>query len=759
MRSQARERGQVVVLFAVLLPIFFLLGSVVLSVGNWYVHKRHLQTQVDAAALATGQDFVGCFLQPGTTNGLVKDSALKYAGDTQRNAAAKFDPLYKTANLQVQQPDDVRAVLNSADYWSTANAGQDPTTGYTLDWTMDGDPKTAGQQSSQPCDARFLDVKATDDKLPLLWRWIPLFPSVKAHAVVEIHELPGLSGFLPWAVPEAAPRTVAALFVDQDAAENQGVPIRVVPLAPDPDPNDPSVTTKVNGEDVSLWTGPALGVSAPVNVTDSTGMIIFTSRQVLTQAQLDGRRIDDLCSLNATACYGAVKKQQTLISTNKTGIGFVHGRPQSDGTGNKTATVTDVELTIAPYSNGKPTGGSACTDSTAPYYIWSQTDCDVRIRAQLDFGAGINDKPREVRVGTAPFGNKCNSGIVLDKETDSVTGLIWWEQEQNWTTITAGSGQNNFYLCWNAQSGANKAESGTFGDRVQQMAFAANTNAKSGGVFSGPVVSASIQQGHSVSKGPQTLSVSVGLIPPLRVSDGNAKPIFLRIAGPGSLNQALQCDKQLQLDDMVKDGCKTPYQVNKRDLVCDPYTINNLPPNLPPPDPDPWPDCIQAKTGQVAEMSKGIHKRWEIPPPPKQPCPENLWRKYRTSNPQELPPNTDPRFITLVVAEYGTFDDEGNKVLPITKFAGFYVTGWFTMPGQQMAQGCDTGPYPNDPPPSCPSFPNPNPNDPLCDPGATRYQGAVWGYFIKQVFPSPQRPGTDLCVFNQLGVCSADLVK
>ncbi len=31
-------------LFALLIPVIFALGSIVMSVGNWYVLKRHLQT-------------------------------------------------------------------------------------------------------------------------------------------------------------------------------------------------------------------------------------------------------------------------------------------------------------------------------------------------------------------------------------------------------------------------------------------------------------------------------------------------------------------------------------------------------------------------------------------------------------------------------------------------------------------------------------------------------------------------------------------
>jgi uncharacterized membrane protein len=63
-RGQPREAGQVVVLFALLVPVILTIGSIVVSAGNWYVLKRHLQTQVDMAALAGGQGFLGCGQNP-----------------------------------------------------------------------------------------------------------------------------------------------------------------------------------------------------------------------------------------------------------------------------------------------------------------------------------------------------------------------------------------------------------------------------------------------------------------------------------------------------------------------------------------------------------------------------------------------------------------------------------------------------------------------------------------------------------------------
>ena len=194
-----------VVLFALLLPVILVLGAVVMDVGNWYVHKRHLQTQVDAAAFAAATKFVGCSFQfgdPVAANAAIKATALAYAGDTARDPG--------TMNLQVQEPNDVRVVLNSERYWTDG----DPTDGAGLDDTLDadGDPSTPGD----PCSTKTLDVKATDDDAPLLMGILPISVDPKSKARVEIRQIKEQAGMLPWAVPDIEPAAVAAIFVDEN---------------------------------------------------------------------------------------------------------------------------------------------------------------------------------------------------------------------------------------------------------------------------------------------------------------------------------------------------------------------------------------------------------------------------------------------------------------------------------------------------------------------------------------------------------------
>ena len=48
------EQGGVLVMTAVWLPVLLLFASFVIDIGNFFEHQRHLQTQVDAGALAGG---------------------------------------------------------------------------------------------------------------------------------------------------------------------------------------------------------------------------------------------------------------------------------------------------------------------------------------------------------------------------------------------------------------------------------------------------------------------------------------------------------------------------------------------------------------------------------------------------------------------------------------------------------------------------------------------------------------------------------
>ena len=94
-------------------------------------------------------------------------------------------------------------MLNSTEYWT-------------------GNPYPADNTLGAPCAVKFLDVKATEDKIPLLFKWLPASPSPKTKARIEIHKVLGLTGLLPVAVPEVFPDKVAALFVNENSGNIVG---------------------------------------------------------------------------------------------------------------------------------------------------------------------------------------------------------------------------------------------------------------------------------------------------------------------------------------------------------------------------------------------------------------------------------------------------------------------------------------------------------------------------------------------------------
>jgi len=179
------ERGQITIIAVFVVFVFLGLAALAVDVGNWFVHHRHLQTQVDAAALASAQNFTGCFLDPALTNPVIRDAALQFAGDLNRVPGA--------FNAQVKPVNNVHVVLNSASHW----------------------PNGTDFDLGQPCDTKFLDVKATDDDTPNLLGIFDLQPDIRANARVEIRKADSYTGVLPWAIPEVDPGAVVALFVNE----------------------------------------------------------------------------------------------------------------------------------------------------------------------------------------------------------------------------------------------------------------------------------------------------------------------------------------------------------------------------------------------------------------------------------------------------------------------------------------------------------------------------------------------------------------
>ena len=152
----ADERGGVLVFVALFLPLALLFSSFVIDLGNWWVHKRHLQTQADAAALA-GVGAIRFPCQDPPIDALSRSYSGDRAGDRNQQVGGTL-------------PDDVHMLVNSTTYYGQTEPDPDP------------------PPSTSPCTARMLDVKMTETDLPWFMRAANL-DFINATARVSVRQL------------------------------------------------------------------------------------------------------------------------------------------------------------------------------------------------------------------------------------------------------------------------------------------------------------------------------------------------------------------------------------------------------------------------------------------------------------------------------------------------------------------------------------------------------------------------------------------
>ena len=361
------ERGAVLVLFALLLPLVLAVGAIVVTIGSWYVHGKHLQTKVDAAAFAGGGSW-GFPCGPDIDAG-IEGEARKYVGvhtkaDNSTYSTTTFNPQVGGVG-----EDQIMVALNQAQWWDGGFSAPD--------WTS---------PLGSVCESKVLDVRATENDSPLLWGWLPFWPDIKKKARVEIQEVDGLTGLLPIAVRIPQPLSAAAVFYDeadgsildvelfrQVCSQSVtdclfGVPPGLGQWTTEPDPANPG------------------GSWANFNVAVTTGVVVATSFRpacgagtppagppCLDDSGWIGQPVDTFCrqANGAVRCYDAdgLGTSQTVRS----GVHFIRGYGNADtGTGApqlRTAYLDSQSLGCASYFNSSP------------------NPCTARLNVAVDLGA------------------------------------------------------------------------------------------------------------------------------------------------------------------------------------------------------------------------------------------------------------------------------------------------------------------------------------------------------------------------------------
>jgi hypothetical protein len=498
-----QQRGGVLVMVAVWLPILLLFVVFVVEVGNWFEHKRHLQLQADAGALAGG----GVFRLP-CTDDPIEAATRGYSGD----------PVSGVYNFQVAPTDsaNVHVLINSTSFWNQGGVNH-----------SDG---------GGPCAAKMVDVKVTESNLPWFFG-LKVVPAINAHARVQILQKDSAAGSLPVGVPDNNPTAAAAIFIN----ETTGAVLAVQPLAKGTD-------ATLNGETLTQWSGP----SVPVNIsTAKTGVIIALSGN---PGWTPSGTLSQICDPPLVECY-ATTRDATGHVTSGSGISFIHGYPTT-GTGTPLAPIVrDVIL----YNVG-------CTDDSGASYLL-HAGCSVGVKAKIDFGtvAGGNPMPAPpaglgalLKVGGwgCPNGGANPKGCNMVYNTAGSNAGYWTTDGSNGYPVMPADGTSHAIdLNWKtANSSAQTLTS-------VQRSFSAST------ATSGPVNYVSVSElgpgANSLSFGTHNLGVTIGVKQNAQRNATSAADPVVYLKVVGSQTQGLDCDPDVStLRDELGYGCKPQYAVN-----------------------------------------------------------------------------------------------------------------------------------------------------------------------------------------------------
>ena len=695
--------GATLVIFAIWLPVLVLFGTLVLDVGNWFVHKRHLQTQADAGALAAGGSFNLCFGGGGST--AIENMARRYAGD--QGAASAYNSQVGGSNRG-----SLTVRINSKTY-AVGGPGPDDTV------------------EAPACTAKMVDVKATEANLPLFLGIVPKFlsmsllPAINAHARVEVRNETTSRGALPVGVPDVNPAAAIATFVDDatgaplsgctNSATSVALPACTVPLA--------QGTALPNG--VVQWDSAGSVATVPVGVTN-VGVRIALAGTALCNAAASPQ-----CGPGISAAAGSALCSQVLVTCYETGTStsLVRIRGWS-------STPSGAQPSPPQARSVQLTPGTGCSD---PYFSSDKETCpNVRIAAHIDVGSLAASS-----VVITAFGGNCpNKGCVLTHGA----GDLWTSGDIG----ISGTGVVPFTLNWEEQSGTvtglgtcnNKGNNpckGTFSPNPIRRSYIAS-DALSGPIkllqvwnYDGGAPGTFWADSFQSNASPNThkLVVKLGITASLANAQSVSDPIVaLRVLG-GSQNQSLDCDPSVStLADELAQGCRPVYAKNTG-TSC---------PNSPSAlwgSPQPWP-CVAVQTGNATnQVPKGLNQRVLGNTKPTA-CPPAGQRGHNNWSMFPNLPAGDPRIIHVFLTPFGSFSGNGSTTVPVVNFATFYLTGW-TGQGSGFNNPCQG-----------------NGDDPVPNNDA----GVIVGHFIKYIDSlNTGGGGPDLCDFNAFGNCVSVLTK
>ena len=537
------ERGGVMAMVAVTMPVLLLFVMMVVEFGNFFEHRRHLQLQADAGALAGAGLFNHCFTSDAANllaaNDAIEAEARRYGG---ANSTA-FNQQVGNATPRITQ---------------RINRKTFQVAGPPADDTVE----------ARPCTAKMLDVKMTEADLPLLMRgFAALFgglfddrdvDAINARARIEIQELAQISGTnLPLAVPDPNPRIAAITFVNESGTGD---------LCAAPPCTVPLVDEGVVGNLRQWRTAAAFRITVPSN-----------GAKVGVRVQFGGGT-STACGDDFVACYEGL----ALIR----GFSAPASAPSVGAVWPITASCLGASF-VYQYPTPCAVGVAADLDFGPGVTLATLLDTSLtRVRAVIR-GDGLPNAGVSYPMTW--------SGGVWSTEPDAFTPQSFggpYDVSLEWE-IEAGT--MGGATCTTA---GNNPCDGTYED-VQRI-FSGSLE-RSGSVRAISVSepgSTATGSPLSLSAGDHDLNVAVGTYFFKAVDVDSAstdETVVLRLVGSGSNNFAIDCDAGRNLAEELAAGCQTPYQRTTRVPGC------------PAPAPMTPADCVNTEPGgAVGQMRQGM---------------------------------------------------------------------------------------------------------------------------------------------------------
>jgi hypothetical protein len=754
-RRAVDERGAALVFVALALPVFVGFGIFVIDVGNWWVHKRHLQIQADAAALAGARKFAF----PACNNQAIVEEAVDYSGGVLSDPDANFagfdgSPLSYNHQLAASArpagpTQAIHTQVNTPDAYNRAGDGT----------PVDQDLAAMPVASRKPCAAQMIDVKMTETDIggrfsPLRFLNVLGFVEfIDARARVVLRGLEETTDLLPLAVEDLNPKKVHVWIYDEDTEELLGE-ADLNPRDPEdglliydngvagggtPIPIDFRRET-INGNDV---TKQRLGVKVAFSATDSVN-----------------------CADAGVECYGSSSNGLTRIRGARTYEGTNGAASCADGIDNDGDGTADEDADCRGPRLGAVTilkDPANCAGNSYGAHdngYFSTTCTKANLAVAIPGFDGTN---------AAPSGNNMSvtARIENGNGTTAVT-LNWVPATQRWETtgttrlpIELAAGTRRIDIDWEQRKNSlypggpactNKSDNPCKGTFTNVHKAFSGDRPVSGPIKEVRVDVDGITNVNNVDRCAANQScahsvvVRVGLAGRLEITPPNSPPVALRISASGPeiyQTQQLNCQPgSSNTIDELAYGCDPLYGIKDDTNACPSKAALHGSPN-----PPAW-ECVAVKTGTInGPVGAGLNERILCAPANSAGNCNGFGKPQACTNPNRYPnySDGDPRILALFLVPYGSLDISGSgETVPITNFAFFYVTGWHSKGG-----GFDN-------PCAAPGASIPDVFAPGTDPNDS---GVVSGYFIKYVAPNLGGGGTEPCNPDTIGGCVAVMTK